>query len=375
VNPGIRVGLSETLLHDPRHRERLDGIGIYTQAMHKHLALRGEVSVVPVVMGRTAEADLPADCLRFEGPSRLDAALAVIPWRQRRLRSVLDVYFATDYRVPCRSGIPVCATLFDAIPLSHPHWANPRLRFAKNIVLRKSAQCADRVLAISRAMVPQIVEFYDIPEARIAVTPLGVEEAWFKAEPATRLAGIRRTYGLTGKFFLFVGTLQPRKNVERILAAYARLPERVRDEYQMAIAGKAGWSASELVASLRAAATDGKVRWLARVPDSDLRALYQAASGFVFPSLYEGFGLPVLEAFASGIPVITSTVTSLPELAQGAALLVDPTDVDAIADAMERIAQDTELVAALVEKGRARATTYTWERCGALTRAALADIR
>jgi glycosyltransferase involved in cell wall biosynthesis len=374
----LRIGLSATLLCDPRARRALDGIGVYTEAIYAHLRQQPGVAVTPVVMGPVGSRHMPENAMRYPGPSRIDASLSVVRWSAALTgpggRERLNVYFATDYRVPLNAALPVCATFHDAIPLSHPEWANPRLRGLKNVMLRRAARAATRIIAISEAMVPEIVEHYDVPAERITVVPNGVGTSWFEREKPEALRELRFRYDLAKHYFLFVGTLQPRKNVERILEAYASLPEAVRRHYQLVIAGKQGWRAQPLVGKLQALQAAGRVRWLQRVPETDLRTLYQAASAFVFPSLYEGFGLPVLEAFASGVPVITSNVTSLPEVAGDAALLVDPLRVDAIAEAMSRLAGDASLGDRLVHLGRTRARLFTWENAVQQTIAVMREL-
>ena len=374
----MNVGLSAGMLFDPASRERLDGIGVYTQALLTHLGRQPGIAVSPVVMGRTGGRQLPVNALRYPGPAGLVADLSFVRWNAALATpgdgERLDVYFATDYRVPANAVLPSCATFHDAVPLRHPEWANPRWRRLKNAALRRAARSATRIIAVSAAMVPEIVEYYGIAEERIAVVHSGVGASWFDPEEPRTLRGLHSRYDLEEHYFLFVGTLQPRKNVERILAAYRSLPEPIRRDHQLVIAGKEGWRATALAAELRSLQAAGRVRWLQRVPDADLRALYQAARVVVFPSLHEGFGLPVLEAFASGVPVVTSNVTSLPEVAGDAALLVDPLRVDAIADGMRRLAEDASLRERLAHLGRARARLLTWDRCAHATAAVLREV-
>jgi glycosyltransferase involved in cell wall biosynthesis len=367
----LKVGYGATVLEGEAARRRPDGIAVYTRELVAAYALRDDVTAVPVVMGTREARDAGADVLVLPHDAAISAALSWATGADcrgaRRLAERIDVYHATDYRIPRLRRIPVCATLHDAIPLSHPHWSNPRLRAAKNLVLLRAAQWAQCVITVSHSMVPEVVEHYRIPEKRIHVVHNGVDAAWFVREPAERIEAVRSQFGLLPQYLLFVGTLQPRKNVGRIVAAFERLPASLVGGRQLVIAGKAGWRSDDIVASLRVAAARGGVRWLDYVDAGDMRALYQGASGFVFPSLYEGFGLPVLEAFATGVPVITSTTTSLPEVAGDAALLVDPTDVDALAEAMASLLADSQLSDHLRAAGNARARAFTWERCAGET--------
>jgi alpha-1,3-rhamnosyl/mannosyltransferase len=374
--PRLRIGISASPMGGRGGRP--DGIGTYTRELMAACSLREDVTMVPVAMGRRAARDAPVGALMLPHHPAISTALSMATGAYfrgaRRLAESIDVFLATDLRIPRLDRTPVCATLFDAIPLHHPEWANPRLRSLKNLALRRSVRWADHVIALSHAMVPELVDQYGIDRQRITVVPPGVDARWFERESAPRIASVEARYALKPGYLLFVGTLQPRKNVDRIVAAFERMPAHTTAGRQLIIAGRAGPRAGPIVATLRAAAAGGRVRWLDYVERDDMRALYQGAAGLVFPSLYEGFGLPVLEAFASGIPVVTSTTTSLPETAGDAAMLVDPTDVDALAGAMASIIDDSVLVNRLRKSGLERARAFTWARCAAETNAVLRTL-
>ncbi len=371
-----RVAFSETMLHDPRMRGSLDGIGTYTRELRSRLGMRGDLRLVHTVLTWRAARDARGMAMALGAYPALDAALGITlgitPAGARALEREVDVFFATDYRVPRLSHTPVCATVHDAVPLSHPEWANPSMRAVKNWILLRTIERADRILAISKAMVGEIVTHYGVDERRISVVPLGVDERWLAPVPREDVARIRVQHGLARPYVLAVGTLQPRKNTERAIEAYLALPERLRGQYEFVVVGKAGWRADGTVAKLREARSKG-VRWLDRVPQHAMRGLYAGASAMFFPSLYEGFGLPVLEAFASRLPVVSSNATSLPEVAGDAALLVDPHDVEGMSDALRRVLEDGTLADSLRAAGFARACAATWQACADATAAALKE--
>ena len=290
----------------------------------------------------------------------------------------IDLFHATDYRI-VRMDCPVVATLHDAVPIKFPHWCTPRLRSLKNWLQKRAAQKADRVIALSHYAVTELVECFGVREDRISVVYCGVDESWKQAVPAEAVDATLTQYGLVHGYFLFVGTLQPRKNVERILQAYLALPPDVQRTHALVVVGRAGWQCDALTQQLLAARQNGaNVMWLNQVKDAKtLRHLYAGAGVFVFPSLYEGFGIPVVEAFASGIPVITSNTTSLPEVSQGAALEVDPLSQDEIRHAMQTLVQDQSLRQRCIELGLQRVAALGWQQTAdqtaAVYRAALAE--
>src|SRR5438105_5924511 len=359
------VGLSANVLDTQFTNGQLDGIGTYTLALERALVNLG-VRTVRVGMPRRRRFNFihPRNIdIAFRFPLSFSMAATTAtgiatPFTSRIERAI-DVYHATDYFVPRLRRTPVVATLYDAIPLAHPEWGNQRLRLVKNRILRAGAADADVVLAISHAAVDEIVLHYRVPRARVRVVPLGVDEEWFTRPSSSQIDAFCRARGVRKDCFFCVGTLQPRKNIGALIVAYDRLPADVRATHQLVIAGRYGWGAEELKADLEARRRKGDVVWLDYVSQDELRALFAIARSLVFPTLAEGFGLPVLEAFACGTPVIASDLAALREVAGSHAVFVPPGDIDRLAEAMKRMA-DTPPDHAALALARRRARQFPW---------------
>lgn len=264
-------------------------------------------------------------------------------------------------------------TIHDLIPLLHPEWMYPTAE-AEVRAIADSILPGDFVLANSHATARDVTALVGTPADRILVTPFAADrEVFYREDSAERIAAVQQCYGIPdGRYLLSLCTLEPRKNIPQLLRCFARLIQQERPpDVCLVLAGSTGWKTGPIFDFL-----DGHPDVRARtvlagyVPDVDLAALYSGARAFVYPSLYEGFGLPVLEAMQCGTPVITSDVSSLPEVVGNAGLLVSPTDADALAAAMLRLLTDDRLAADLSRRGLERAADFSWERTAELTVAA-----
>lgn len=364
----MRVGFSTTTIEPALTGGQLDGIGVYSRALVRRLPQQG-CTVQPYSFASSGT--------RLEAGQRLPLPFALAtardlatPGTVRMHMPDVDLYHATDYRI-VRMDCMIVATLHDALPIKHPEWCNPRMRGLKNWLQAKAARKAHHVIAHTHFSIRELVECFGVDENRISVVPCGVDEEWLEAPAADAQAATLAQYGLQPGYFLTVGTLQPRKNMERVLEAYLGLPPVLRAKRALVIVGAPGARSEPLQAHIRAAQQNGEnVHWLASLTSHEqLRHLYAAAGVFVFPSLYEGFGIPVVEAFASGVPVIASNTTSLPEVTMGAALEVHPLSVTEIGAAMLELARDDALRARHIAAGKVRAVSLTWAECARKTMA------
>ncbi len=269
-----------------------------------------------------------------------------------------DVFFEPAHVLPFWHPPVSVVTIHD---VGYEYFPNAHTRFQRfylRLTTRWHVHAARLVLADSHATRDDLVRLYAANPTRIRVVYPGVDLTHFSPQPPDAVATVCQRYGIHGRYLLYVGTLQPRKNLRRVLAAFASIAERHPD-VRLVLVGAAGWR-MDAFADLMQTLGDRLVR-TGYVADADLPALYTGAVALVFPSLFEGFGFPVLEAQACGTPVIASTTTSLPEVAGDAALLVNPLDTHAIAQAMHRLLEDEPLHADLAARGRANAARFTWE--------------
>lgn len=248
-------------------------------------------------------------------------------------------------------------TVHDLSFLHAPEWFAPGRAAYYGFAIGRSARLARRVIADSEATAGDLREKLGVPADRIDVVPLGVSERFRPAEPAAS-SSVRARYRLPERFFLYAGTVEPRKNLVRVIEAWSRVADACAVD--LAIAGRDGWKHAPVSRAIAQAKCGARIHRIGYVEEEDFPALLSAADAFVWPSLWEGFGLPPLEAMACGTPVLTSRVSSLPEVVGDAALLVDPNDTAAIAANLLRLAEDDTLRARLRVLGLERAAGYSW---------------
>ncbi len=303
------------------------------------------------------------------------ATVRVIPfprlWTHLRLswemlRRPPDLLFVPAHVLPlvrpCRSVV----TIHDLGYLFFPQTHTPRRRLELHWSTAWNVRVATRVIAVSQATKEDLVRRYRVPPEKVRVVHHGVAPRFRPTEDRSAPA----RYGLPERYLLYLGTLQPRKNLERLLRAYARLPAAAPP---LVLAGGKGWYFERIAATIAELNLGSRLHLPGYIADADLPALLSAAVALVYPSLYEGFGLPALEALACGTPVIAANASSLPEVIGPAGLLVDPLDETALAEAMRRIVEDEGLRRDLRQRGLEQARLFSWERCAHETTAVLEE--
>jgi len=272
----------------------------------------------------------------------------------------LDIFHSPDFTLPPVRNARTLLTVHDLSFMRIPACSDPKLLKYLMRVVPASARRANVVLADSECTRADVIEMLGVDPSRVQVVYAGVDDSFQRVTEPRVLDEVRSRYRLPQHFILGVGTLQPRKNFERLVEAFAMLAGAEGGGPRLVLAGAAGWKYQGIFERVERLGLRNAVLFPGYVADRDLPALYSMADLFVFPSLYEGFGIPPLEAMACGTPVVTSNVSSLPEVVGDAALTIDPTDTVALARAMQRMLNDPHLRSELVQRGAARASNFTW---------------
>jgi glycosyltransferase involved in cell wall biosynthesis len=367
----VRIGIDARLASAPR-----TGIGSYTANLIAALARTGAPERFVLFTDVPPAAPAPPGCeyLVLPGTRRLLWTFGALPGACRR--AGLDLFHGTtNFEVPAFAGCPLVATIHDLIPLRYPAAVSRRFRWLFRGLIGRAVRASRRVITVSEFTRREILERHPGAAGKIVVVPNGVDPSFTAAGDPDADRRVRERHGLAGRYLLFVGVFEPRKNVPLLVDAFEILrhthPEAV--DLQLALAGGAGWRGEQIAAGVRSRGLEPAVRLLGYVPDADLPALYRGATLAVVPSQYEGFGIPAIEAMACGAPVLAANAAALPETVGDAGELFAPGDPGELAAHVARLIAAPQRLAELRARGLARAAAYTWDRAAALTLATYRD--
>jgi len=360
----------------------LTGIGNYIVELGRALAATGDVDLFSFYGFRwrhEAPGPPPQGGRGHAARSMRDAIKPFVPFKrelrtaQQQLmfarglhRHAIDLYHEPNY-VPIRYDVPVVTTVHDLSWLRYPG-AHPidRVRWLEK-GLPRALENSVAILVDSEFVRQEVSTTFGIAPQRVTVAHLGVNDQFRPHSPEETAAALRPLDLVHGSYLLTVGTIEPRKNLAHALEAYALLPAALRERFPLVVAGAKGWRSSAMEGRLRLLADGGQIRFPGHVPAADLPALYAGAAAFVFPSLYEGFGLPPLEAMASGVPVLVSDRGSLPEVVGDAGIRLDPERPEATAGLLTELLEDSDARRRLGRAGSDRARIFTWTACARTT--------
>ena len=276
-------------------------------------------------------------------------------------KSEIDIFHSPFGVIPFRSPCATVITVHDLAYHLYPQYTDFKNRVLLPRLVPKSINLTDTIIADSQAIKTELIQLYKLRESRIKVIHLAPDVQFHPMPKETARQHLADKYQIQSPFILFVGTLEPRKNILRLIKAYHELSLELRNKFQLVIVGKKGWLYQNIFRLVKTLHLQDRIIFTGYVPATELPRFYNAATFFVFPSLYEGFGLPLVDALACGTPVITSDTSSMAEIVSYAGILVDPTDTSTLTQAMTKLLTDKELYHYLSEKALMRSHTFSWQ--------------
>jgi glycosyltransferase involved in cell wall biosynthesis len=362
----VKIGVEGRTLQGERY-----GVARYLVNLLRNLVeLEGEEEYIVYLSQPIVPLDFSSPRMRLEVLGRAPG----LTWRHLRLpmamhRAGVDLHFSPSYFLPLVKVCPSVAVVHDITFKVHPEWFAQDRRFRFDRLFWREVKRAERIVTVSEHSKADIVRILGVEASRVTVIPEAADPFFRPVRDEERLAGVREKYGLEPGFLFTAGAIHTRRNLERLIEAVSRASRDLGEETELLILGTTApfTPPVDIWGTARRCGMEGRVKHIEYVSEEDLLLLYNACGIFVYPSLYEGFGLPVIEAMACGTPVVCSNVTSLPEVAGDAALYFDPLSVEEMADAVARAMEDGGLREELGRAGMSRAATFSWSRAAAET--------
>jgi glycosyltransferase involved in cell wall biosynthesis len=357
--------------------DRKVGISEYVfQLMRQFSHLASKDIDWQVYLKNNPSKDFPEMSEKWEykvfGPKKFWTQFA-LPLKLALTNKKPDVFFSPGHYSPRFSRIPRVISIMDLAFHHFPEYFTTKDLAQLKSWTKYSILKADGIITISQATKDDILKLYGVKSEKVHVVYPGIKETLSLEPHIYPMKELENKFGITKKYLLFVGTLQPRKNIRRLIEAFSKV-HIIDSDLQLVIVGRKGWKYEEILSAPEEYGVKDSVAFLDFVKDEDLQMLYKGAQCFVWPSLYEGFGLPVLEAMQYGCPVITSNISSLPEAGGDAAIYVDPENVDDIAEKIKKVLGDKELRESMIKKGYLQVKKFSWEKAAKETLAVLKEV-
>ena len=292
-------------------------------------------------------------------------------------RNKIDVFFSPTHYLPFYIPCPSVISILDVSYLHFPKLFKKKDLYQLKLWGRYSIHKAKKIITISKSSKNDIIKEYGVDSKKVAVVYPGIKKGLTMNDKRLTVNDLKKKFGIEKDYILFVGTLQPRKNIERLIEAFSRLKTKdlgLKTDLELVIVGKKGWMYEEILEAPRKYGIEDKVLFLENVTDEELPVFYKNALCFVLPSLYEGFGLPILEAMKYGCPVVTSNVSSLPEAGGDAAVYFDPQNVQDIAEKINKVISDEKLRDEMIKKGYEQIKKFSWEKAAKETLKVLEEL-
>ena len=359
--------------------DRKVGISEYSFELIKQFKDSASSHSFQIYLKNLPNTDMPVKTGSFTykvfGPKKLWTQIA-LPFKLFTEKDKPDIFFSPGHYAPRFSPIPSVISIMDLAFFHFPEYFTKKDLQQLHSWTRYSVKKARAIITISQASKNDIINLYDVPKERVHVVYPGIKDKPSLSPHVYPMKELQTQYSISGNFVLFVGTLQPRKNIVRLIEAFSILKKKkkVAEDLELVIIGKKGWNYEEILQAPEKYQVSDSVKFLDFVSDDHLALFYKNALCFAWPSLYEGFGLPVLEAMSYNCPVITSNVSSLPEAGGDAAIYVDPKSTEDIAEKIEKVVSSKKLREEMIEKGKKHIKNFSWEKSAKETLAILEDI-